>query len=93
MIQDIFPYHFDNHYTPQPPEADSFILWYDSGQVLLKQERDTITFPRFSDLTQKERPNGFIYFPSAQNDFIGSTKGNVQQKRLFRCRVFMHCAD
>lgn len=62
MIQDIFPYHFDNHYTPQPPDADSFILWYDSGQVLLKQEGNIITFPRFSDLTQEKTPQWIYLF-------------------------------
>ena len=50
MIQDIAPYHFDNTYKTVPPDADSYILWYDSQKVLLHLEESHITFPRFSDL-------------------------------------------
>lgn len=84
MIQDIFPYHFDNHYTPQPPEADSFILWYDSGQVLLKQERDTITFPRFSDLTQKGTPQWIYLFSIGAERFYWLNQRECPAKAPFR---------
>ncbi|MBQ3509325.1 MAG: NAD(+) diphosphatase [Peptococcaceae bacterium] len=50
MIQDIAPYQFDNSYQPVPPDADSYILWYDSQQLLLQLNDNQITLPRFSDL-------------------------------------------
>ena len=67
MIQDIFPYEFHNGYTPQPPDADSFILWYDSSCVLLcKQADGVISFPRFADLLQE--PAQWIYLFSIGDD-------------------------
>lgn len=67
MIQDIFPYEFHNGYTPQPPDADSFILWYDSSCVLLcKQADGMISFPRFADLLQE--PAQWIYLFSIGDD-------------------------
>lgn len=60
MIQDISPYEFNNCYTPEPPDDNSFVLWYDSSRVLsCLQDDNTIRFPRFGDLT--EQPSQWIY--------------------------------
>lgn len=51
MIQEIAPYQFDNCYAPVPPEAHSFILWYQDNDLAYSlQEDGQIILPRFSDL-------------------------------------------
>ena len=67
MIQDITPHLFDNSYKPEPPDADSYILWYDSQQVLLHQEGDKISFPRFSDLSEPDSVQ-WAYLFSVDNE-------------------------
>ena len=62
MIQDIAPYQFDNSYTAEPPQADSYLLWYDSGRILLQQQEDTLSFPRFSDLPAQAQPQWVYLF-------------------------------
>ena len=69
MIQDIAPHQFDNSYHPVPPDADSFLLWYDSQQVLLRQEGDTICFPRFSDLPNPEAVQWIYLFSIDEHRF------------------------
>lgn len=69
MIQDIAPYQFDNSYKPQPPDADSFVLWYDSQQVLLRQDGDQIIFPRFSDLSDPQAVQWIYLFSIGEDRF------------------------
>lgn len=58
MIQDIQPHHYDNQYSPQPPDRDSFALYYEERSALVRRTPEGITFPRFSEL---ERFNEEIY--------------------------------
>lgn len=55
MIQDISPYTYHNEYKPVPPDSDSYILAYESGQILLSQEsrESDISFPQFKELEGK----------------------------------------
>lgn len=69
MIQDIAPYQFDNSYKPQPPDADSFVLWYNSQQVLLRQDGDQIIFPRFSDLSDPQAVQWIYLFSIGEDRF------------------------
>ena len=69
MIQDIAPYQFDNRYTPEPPQPASYLLWYDSGRILLQQTGDTITFPRFSDLPAQAQPQCIYLFSIGEDRF------------------------
>lgn len=51
MIQDIYPHVYHNEYRQAAPEPDSFLLYYEEGQVLGKNEApDGLTFPRFRHL-------------------------------------------
>ena len=67
MILYITHHLFDNSYKPEPPDADSYILWYDSQQVLLHQEGDKISFPRFSDLSEPDSVQ-WAYLFSVDNE-------------------------
>lgn len=58
MIQDIAPHHYDNTYHPEPPCADSFVLYYEGRNALVVHDGDEISFPRFRDL---EAQNPGIY--------------------------------
>lgn len=55
MIQDIAPYTYHNEYQPVPPDSGSYILAYESGQILLAQEsrESDISFPQFKELEGK----------------------------------------
>lgn len=67
MIQDIAPYQFNNRYESTPPDPNSFILWYDSDHILLRQDaQNAITFPRFADLPDK--PQQWIYLFSISEE-------------------------
>lgn len=51
MIQDIYPHVYHNEYRQAVPEPDSFLLYYEEGQVLGRNEAsDGLTFPRFRHL-------------------------------------------
>lgn len=58
MIQDIEPYCYDNAYKPEAPDKESFIIYCQGAEVLIKQEEDEITFPAFQEM---ERKNPDIY--------------------------------
>lgn len=58
MIQDIAPHQFDNSYRRQTPTADSYALYYEEHQVLMKRTASAIDFPRFREL---ESSNPDIY--------------------------------
>ena len=50
MIQDIAPHEYHNEWRPQPPEAESYVLFYRGKEVLVKWKGEALDFPRFSDL-------------------------------------------
>ena len=58
MIQDIGPYHLDNHYRPVPPDAESYALYYEDHAALVRKTEEGIEFPRFREL---ERLNEELY--------------------------------
>ncbi|MEF9946116.1 MAG: NAD(+) diphosphatase [Lachnospiraceae bacterium] len=58
MIQDIAPHVFLNQYQPKPPEAQSYILYYEGNQVLMLHKGEQITFPTFQEL---EKENDRLY--------------------------------
>ena len=52
MIQDIYPHHLDNQYKPgKKPTADSRIIAWKEGRMLLKIEQDQqkMSFPKARD--------------------------------------------
>ena len=54
MIQDIFPYHLDNHYNPEAiPDENSLIVVFREKELLLKAEiqdaKDTCIYPKMKD--------------------------------------------
>ena len=57
MIQDIAPHRLDNHYYPdRTPKPDDFVVVYNDRQILVKvnEEEKTMTFPKVSDVTEKD---------------------------------------
>jgi len=51
MIQDIAPHQFSNEYIPQPPEGNSYILFYYDKELLMDiSDEQAIKFPTFSEL-------------------------------------------
>ena len=59
MLQDIAPHQFSNEYRPQPPDKDSYILYYQDKEILVgARNKDTIQFPTFAQL---EASNEDIY--------------------------------
>lgn len=58
MIQDIAPYVYHNEYRPQKPERTSYVLHYEQGKALIKQNGDQISYYTFQDL---EKRNPDIY--------------------------------
>ncbi len=73
MIQDIYPFHLDNHYDPEVIITDeSFIIMYrdaDKGkELLIKIDDDkTIQYPKYSELENTETDD-FIYLFSIGKD-------------------------
>ena len=67
MIQDIAPHQFYNQYQPVPPDADSYVLWYDSAKVLCSLENDQFVLPRFSDLPDPDAVQ-WVYLFSVDNE-------------------------
>lgn len=51
MIQDIEPHIYHNEYTPLPPSEDSFLMVCRGRNILLREEKGEITFPRFKEAT------------------------------------------
>jgi len=49
MIQDIAPHIYHNEYKPVPPTSDSILLYFEGEQVLVHKEKETFSFPQFSD--------------------------------------------
>lgn len=49
MIQDILPHHFENAYHPAPPQKDSWLLYFENRNCLLKKTETGITFPTFAE--------------------------------------------
>ena len=58
MIQDIAPYRYDNQYILEPPNQDSFALYFRGSEMLIAQTEEGIVYPTFRDL---ERLNKDIY--------------------------------
>lgn len=52
MIQDIRPHRFHNEYLPVPPKADSYVLYYEGFQALMRKNGEEIEFLRFKDLEE-----------------------------------------
>ena len=67
MIQDIAPHQFYNQYQPVPPDADSYVLWYDSAKILCSLENDQFVLPRFSDLPDPDAVQ-WVYLFSVDNE-------------------------
>jgi len=52
MIQDIHPHSFENTYKAnQEMTKDSYVFIFEDNSLLLKQENDTVSFPRMRDIT------------------------------------------
>lgn len=58
MLQDIAPHVYDNAFCIDPPEADSYALYYEEHTTLIRRNGESIDFPRFRDL---ENLNDDIY--------------------------------
>lgn len=58
MIQDIAPHRLDNHYdTAAKPEADSRIMYFREGSVLVHaDEEKKISFPRYDEVELETAP-------------------------------------
>lgn len=53
MIQDIAPHIYHNQYTPSAPAAESYLLAYGNGEMLLKFENGSLVLPHFEELEGK----------------------------------------
>ncbi|MGI6010006.1 MAG: NAD(+) diphosphatase [Ruminococcus sp.] len=63
MIQDITPHKFANEYRPQPPDEDSYVFYFLNKKVLIRWNKDKLTFPKFRDLEpyNDELYDSYIY--------------------------------
>lgn len=61
MLQDIGPNRFDNHFSPQTPEAGDVVLLYRGDSVLASCQEGRLTLPRFEDLSPAYRALCFRY--------------------------------
>ena len=52
MIHEIAPHYFDNQYTNNLPEPESFALYYQNKLSLVKMTSQGIEFPKFKDLEE-----------------------------------------
>lgn len=71
MIQDIAPHQFSNEYRPQPPEANSYILYYQDKDILMDAENvEDIKFPTFGELAtcNEEIYEKYVYLFTIDND-------------------------
>lgn len=50
MIQDIAPHTYHNEYRPVPPENNSFLLYFEKDEVLVKRQQGGLCFPCFQDI-------------------------------------------
>lgn len=50
MIQDIAPHQYHNEYHPKAPSPDSYVLYYQEREVLVKWEEGQLSYPRFAEL-------------------------------------------
>lgn len=58
MIQDIEPHIYKNEYRPQKPEKDSYVLYYEGTEALIKRNGTEVVFLTFGELEEK---NPHIY--------------------------------
>lgn len=58
MIQDIAPYIYKNEYKPEAPEQNSYVMYYNGKETLVKMQGEEMTFPTFGEM---ERENPGIY--------------------------------
>ncbi|RZT02003.1 NAD(+) diphosphatase [Cuneatibacter caecimuris] len=55
MIQDIGEHIYDNAYRKSEPSEDSFVLWYQEREVLVRRSGEMISFPVFGQLVQNNQ--------------------------------------
>lgn len=81
MIQDIAPHHLNNHYDPnKKPKADSIIFSYRKRGVLVKQEGDQFTFPKYQDM---ERDHTYIYLFTLDDTDIFMVRNHIKMKGYY----------
>lgn len=87
MIQDIEPYCYSNAYNPASPEADSYLLYYQAGEVLVHYESGIIQFPRFRELVETNPYiyESYIYLFSIDKDRFYLTKTiNIEEHSIYK---------
>lgn len=77
MIQDIYPKKFDNQYVPVRPKSFSLLVIVRGDTLLIRQEADGITFPRFCDLSGCEGNTVYLFSINEQAYFTVLDLGNI----------------
>ena len=53
MIQDIEPRIFDSSFKNKPAEPQDLFLSYEGDNVLVREEKDKLWYPSFSDFAEE----------------------------------------
>lgn len=87
MIQDIAPHKLNNSYREATPEEDSFVLFFQNGELLVihdAEDTNRILFPEFGKI--KELAGELTYLFSVDDRlFFRSGKKNVDDKKVMDC--------
>ena len=70
MIQDIFPYVFDNHYEEQSPDDDSFLIFWQQETLFVRKEGEKLAFPKKRDFPEEQGPFTYLFSISGQRFFL-----------------------
>lgn len=87
MIQDITPHKLNNSYREATPEEDSFVLFFQNGELLVihdAEDTNRILFPEFGKI--KELAGELTYLFSVDDRLLfRSGKKNMDAKKVMDC--------
>ncbi|MDO4522089.1 MAG: NAD(+) diphosphatase [Eubacteriales bacterium] len=54
MIQEIKPHIYDNQYTPVPPTPQDYVMFYEQGRILLREQAERIAYLTVAELEERQ---------------------------------------
>ena len=92
MIQDIYPKKLDNQYRPEAvPSADSLVVCFHDGMILLSADGDGISFPSYGTFPCKDGKYIYLFSIDDEMYFYFDTEEEItlegysyQQPNIFR---------
>jgi len=77
MIQDIFPYTFNNTYISRQPSKDSLILFYRDQSILLAKSDNMIRFPSYDEWVDDKTIFTYLFTIADISYFLASPDTNA----------------